>query len=101
MYVLAGSLLTLATALCVYGATQTPLSDARASSTVTGGYAQRIITSELSKFARGVVDNGTLPGLSLGVVYSHHKVEFGTWGIKAEEGDAMTTDVSVYEIYKP
>ena len=54
-----------------------------------------ILTPELTKFIQEVVTNGSLPGLSIGIVHSGGVVEFGTWGKKSEDGEKMTSDVSL------
>ena len=85
--------LALASYVC---AQQTPFSTentlGRAGS--TGGNANRVLTPELKQLVQDVVDNGTVPGLSLAVVHDGDVVEFETWGRKTEDGDEMTVDVS-------
>ncbi len=54
-----------------------------------------IITPELSDLVEEIMNNATIPGFSLGVIYSD-KVEFGSWGRKTEDGTNMTTDVSTF-----
>lgn len=54
---------------------------------------KKVITPELEDLIVGILNEATVPGLTLGVVHSGG-VEFGSWGKKTEEGTNMTTDVS-------
>jgi len=38
--------------------------------------------------------NGPIPGISIGVVHPSGDVEYGAWGQKTEDGEAMTPEVS-------
>ena len=54
-----------------------------------------LLTPELKKLVQEVVNNETIPGLSLAVVHSGGSADFATWGHKTEDGDEMTSDVSL------
>ena len=54
---------------------------------------KHVLTPEFNKFIAEALANGTVPGLTLGVVHPDGEVEFGAYGRRTEEGDAMTTDV--------
>lgn len=53
------------------------------------------ITPDVKQFAEDVLRNGSVPGLTLGVVHSNGVVELEQFGRKTEDGATMTTDVSV------
>ena len=53
------------------------------------------ITPEVKQFAKEVLHNGSVPGLTLGVVHSNGHVEFEAFGKKTEDGANMTIDVSL------
>ena len=57
--------------------------------------AKHILTREFRQFVQDVANNGTIPGLTLGVVHSGDEVEYGSWGRRTEDDDEMTVDVSV------
>ena len=59
------------------------------------GTLRSALSPEVKAFAHEVVTNGSIPGLSLGVVHLDGHTEFETFGIKTEDGDKMTTNVSV------
>ncbi|KAA1476004.1 beta-lactamase/transpeptidase-like protein [Dentipellis sp. KUC8613] len=50
------------------------------------------ITPELSKYIDEALRSDTIPGLALGVFHADGESEFGTWGNKTEDGEAMSTD---------
>ena len=54
---------------------------------------KRAITPEIKEFAQDLVHNGSVPGMTIGVVHSNGVVEFEAFGIKTEDGDNMTADV--------
>lgn len=56
--------------------------------------ATRVLTPEFDKFVREVVANGSVPGLTLGIVHPGGKIELGAWGRRTEDDDPMTVDVS-------
>lgn len=54
----------------------------------------KVITPDFSKFIMGFIDEKRIPGLTLGIIRSDGEVEQGAWGVKSEEGERMTVDVS-------
>lgn len=56
------------------------------------------ITPELKQFADELLKNATIPGLSLAVVHLNGSFDSASFGVRIEEGDGMTTDVSFYEL---
>lgn len=56
---------------------------------------KRAITPAISDLGDRLLKEGKIPGLSIGVVHSNGTVELKSWGVKTEDGDAMTSDVRV------
>ena len=61
-------------------------------STVSGTSAT-ILTPDFVESVQKIVDSEGIPGLTLAIVNKTGPAEFGAWGIKAENGTKMTTDV--------
>ena len=59
---------------------------------------KRIITGKFSKYIQGVLDDKHIRGLSLALIKSSDDaeadVEFGSWGMKTEDGAAVDPKVS-------
>lgn len=53
----------------------------------------QIITEDFSRYAQKVLDENNIKGLSLAVVQAND-VEFGSWGVMTEDGDAVDSKVS-------
>ena len=57
-----------------------------------------IITGKFSKYIQGVLDDKHIKGLSLALIKSSDVaeagVEFGSWGMRTEDGDAVDPKVS-------
>jgi hypothetical protein len=58
------------------------------------GNHQEIITPKLSDFIQDVLTAANVPGISIGIVGPDGHTEFGAWGIKTDEGENLTPDVS-------
>lgn len=101
MFPLAGTLVVLAVISCVCSS-QVPFvqttEHGRNSDSGHGG-TTRVLTPEFNKFIEDVLANGTVPGLTLGVVHPSGETEFGAYGRKTEDGDKMTTDVSICFVF--
>lgn len=86
------SLLVAATFATLCSASQVPL--ALPNGSVASG---RAITPEADAFARALLERHGVPGMSAGVVYLKDggavETEFGTWGIRTEDGDAVSPEV--------
>lgn len=58
----------------------------------------QIITEEFSKYAQTVLDDNKIKGLSLAIVKVNDDTdgdfEFGSWGLKTEDGDLVDSKVS-------
>ena len=61
---------------------------------VPQGQDGRVLNPKFHEFVQEVVTNGSIPGLTLGVIHAGGDVEFGAWGKKTEDGQNMTADVS-------
>ena len=64
-----------------------------------GNGFKHLITPDLSALIQQTIQDAQTPGLSLGVVHFNSSskeigTEFGTWGVRNEDGDEMTQDVS-------
>ena len=61
-------------------------------------HSGRALTPELSAYAEQLLEDFGIHGASVGVVYRNKttgsvETEFGTWGNRTEEGDAVQKDV--------
>ena len=60
--------------------------------------SKKIITDKFSKYIQDVLDDRHIKGLSLALIKSSDgaeaEVEYGSWGVKTEDGDAVDTKVS-------
>jgi hypothetical protein len=56
--------------------------------------SKHAITPAISELAEQLLPKGNISGLSIGVVHSDGIVELEGWGVKSEDGDKMTPDVS-------
>ena len=54
----------------------------------------KVLTPEISQLAEKLMKEAGVPGLSLGVVHPDNAVELKAWGIRSEDGDNATVDVS-------
>lgn len=94
MHALPGTLIFLCIAWYLYYApSQISFGIFRTRSAYYPATTKHVITPELDAFIGELVQNGTVPGLSLGVVHLD-KAEFGEWGRRTEDEDVMTADVS-------
>ncbi|VDC03880.1 unnamed protein product [Peniophora sp. CBMAI 1063] len=71
----------------VLGGTQHVFSSG-ASSTTDG----QLLPPDIIKSIQSIVDAHEVPGMSLAFVRPGVAVEFGNWGIRSEDGEAMTSD---------
>ena len=55
--------------------------------------AKKILTPPVKAWIQDVQSSLDVPGISVAVVQNTDDPEFGTWGIRSEDGDAMTSDV--------
>ena len=99
MLILADTLVLLAFVSCVYSS-QVPFVQTleHVQDSDTGSdhrNTARVLTPEFNKLIEEILANGTVPGLTLGVVHPSGEVEFGAYGRKTEDEDKMTIDVSV------
>lgn len=58
------------------------------------GSGASVLTPGVVQLVQEVLDNNTIPGLALAIVYDDQPTEYGTWGYKYEDGTKMTKDVS-------
>ena len=54
-----------------------------------------VLSPDVVKSIQSIVDEHQVPGLSLAFVRPGGSVEYGNWGIRSEDGDAMTSDVGL------
>jgi hypothetical protein len=59
----------------------------------SNGTSSSVLTPDVVQFVQKVLDNDTIPGLAVAIVYKNKPAEYGTWGIKFENGTKMTKDV--------
>jgi hypothetical protein len=52
-----------------------------------------VLTPDIVQRVQKVLDADTIPGLAVAIVYKDKPAEYGTWGIKYENGTKMTKDV--------
>ena len=57
------------------------------------GASPTVLTPQFVETVQEIIDVEGIPGLSLAFVSLTGPPEFGTWGIKSENGTNMTTDV--------
>ena len=65
------------------------------SSESPSGNSSQTITPAFVQYIEELMRNNSIPGLALAVVDSTGKAELGAWGNRTEDGDPMTSDVSV------
>ena len=56
----------------------------------------KVIDAEVSRFIQDTMEASKIKGASLAFVRANGEVELGAWGIRSEDGDPMTTDVSIF-----
>ena len=59
---------------------------------------KQVIDVEFSAFVKETINKWGVKGLSLVVVRPDAEVEYGSWGVKSEEGDEVTPEVSKYSL---
>ncbi|KAI0318427.1 beta-lactamase/transpeptidase-like protein [Amylostereum chailletii] len=52
----------------------------------------KVLTPSLKEYIRNATTSLEIPGLSVAVVHAEDETEFGSWGIRSESGDPMTSD---------
>jgi hypothetical protein len=52
-----------------------------------------VLTPDVVQLVQRVLDTDPIPGLAVAIVYKNKSAEYGTWGIKYENGTKMTKDV--------
>jgi hypothetical protein len=57
------------------------------------GNGASVLTPDVVQLVQKVLDNDTIYGLAVAVVYKNKPAEYGTWGYKYENGTKMTPDV--------
>ncbi|KAI0286671.1 beta-lactamase/transpeptidase-like protein [Russula aff. rugulosa BPL654] len=56
------------------------------------GNGASVLIPDVVQLVQKAVDNGTIPGLAVAIVYKNKPAEYGTWGYKYENGTKMTPD---------
>ena len=64
-------------------------------SELPGPTTTKVLEPDLLNYIEDIVNSHGLPGLSVAVVHADSSAEFANWGNRNEEGDAMTSDVSI------
>lgn len=59
----------------------------------SNGTSGPVLTPDIVQRVQKVLDTDTIPGLAVAIVYENKPPEYGTWGIKYENGTKMTKDV--------
>jgi len=59
----------------------------------SNGTSGPVLTPDVVQLVQNVLDTNTIPGLAVAIVYKNKPAEYGTWGIKNENGTKMTKDV--------
>ena len=59
----------------------------------SNGTSGSVLTPDVVQLVQRVLDTDTIPGLAVAIVYKNKSAEYGTWGIKYENGTKMTKDV--------
>lgn len=59
----------------------------------SNGTSGPVLTPDIVQRVQKVLDTDTIPGLAVAIVYKNKPPEYGTWGIKYENGTKMTKDV--------
>lgn len=59
----------------------------------SNGTSGSVLTPDVVQLVQKVLDTDTIPGLAVAIVYKNKSAEYGTWGIKYENGTKMTKDV--------
>lgn len=54
------------------------------------------ITPETDKLGEELLDIGIMKGLSVGVIHSNDTSEYKAWGVRSEDGDRNTPEVSLF-----
>lgn len=60
---------------------------------LTSGDAGKALPTDIIETIQSIVDAHDVPGLSIAFVRPGGSVEYGNWGVRSEDGDAMTSDV--------
>ena len=87
-------------AQAVFSLPAPPSSDAHSSSR-----SRKVLESDVHDYVQKIMKEANVPGMSIAIVHSdwdsgddivggEADTEYGSFGIKSEEGDAMTSDVS-------
>ena len=56
--------------------------------------SHNVLDSKFSGYVHHLMDIWGVKGISMAVVKPDHEVEFGAWGIRTEDGEPMTPEVS-------
>jgi hypothetical protein len=59
----------------------------------SNGTSGSVLTPDIVQLVQKVLDTDEIPGLAVAIVYRNKPAEYGTWGIKFENGTKMTKDV--------
>jgi len=57
------------------------------------GVSGPVLTPGVVRLVQNILDTDAIPGLAVAIVYKNKPAEYGTWGIKYENGTKMTKDV--------
>ena len=52
-----------------------------------------VLTPDVVELVQEYLDVNSVPGLALSIVYQNKSAEYGTWGVKDEDGNKPTKDV--------
>lgn len=63
--------------------------------TTTGNSTIQTLTPDLVEYIQNQIDTKVLPGVAVAVVHDDGSLEYGSWGVRTEDGVNMTTDVSL------
>lgn len=63
--------------------------------TTTGNGTIQTLTPALVEWIQDQVNTNVLPGVAVAVVHDDGSLEYGSWGVRTEDGVNMTSDVSI------
>lgn len=86
---------TFTIALCFYRTTSGQYTNQILLETSYGGIRQ-VLTPEFSDYIDRVLNQNSVPGISLGVVRKDGTFELGAWGSKTDDGEPVTPDVRCF-----
>lgn len=81
-------------ALLFYGITTTLAASPSGVTTIGNGNVQTL-TPALVEYIQNQIDTRVLPGVAVAVVHGDGSLEYGSWGVRTEDGVNMTTNVNI------